>query len=116
MGQYAWFLRSRLDCFLVGMLKALQFSAHDMGLFFGASSISISSIVSKGWLNSIMDSWVLVIFFECNDAIFGVNDPLGLPDDQFAVVGRLEFASVQLNCLMVVIRVFPFILCLLLLF
>ena len=51
---------------------------------------------------------MLVIFFECNEAVFGVNDPLGLPDDQFAVVGRVEFASVQLICLKEVICVFPF--------
>ena len=43
-------------------------------------------------------------------------DPPGLPDDQFAVVGRLEFASVQLICLKVVICAFPFSFCLLLVF
>ena len=40
-------------------------------------------------------------FLECNEAVFGVNDPSGLPDDQFTVVGRIEFASVQLICIKV---------------
>ena len=40
-------------------------------------------------------------FLECNEAVFGVNDPSGLPDDKFTVVGRIEFASVQLICIKV---------------
>ena len=43
-------------------------------------------------------------------------DPPGLPDDQFAVVGRIECASVQLICLMEFIGIIPFSFVLLLLF